>query len=245
MAPKPQPTTDQVVGELKQTIERAHALLGSLEEATPDGRRDGGAEERMRRLQERLDAAESDLSEISTRLVDTENQRGRLMNLYVATYQLHATLEIDEVTSTIAEIARDLIGAERFVLLLRDEEDGAVCSVALSHGLDGDESSAYFQDRYTGGDTAIDAGLEDGLLRTSQEPGSQAVAVVPLTVQGSVVGALVVLKLLDHKPALTPEDKDLLDLLAAHAASALLAARVYSATDRRLRTLESLVKLVQ
>ncbi len=68
---------------------------------------------------------------------------------------------------------------------------------------------------------------------------------VPLTVQGAVVGALVLLKLLDHKPALTPEDKDLLDLLAAHAASALLAARVYSTTDRRLKTLESLVKLVR
>ena len=36
-----------------------------------------------------------------------------------------------------------------------------------------------------------------------------------------------------------------LDLLAAHAASALFAARVYSNTDRKLRTLESLVQLVR
>jgi len=42
-----------------------------------------------------------------------------------------------------------------------------------------------------------------------------------------------------------PEDRDLLDLLAAHAASALLAARMYSATDRKLKTLENLVKLVR
>jgi hypothetical protein len=60
-----------------------------------------------------------------------------------------------------------------------------------------------------------------------------------------VVGALVLFKLVDHKPSLTMADKDLLDLLAAHAASALLAARVYTATDRRLRTLENLVKLLQ
>ncbi len=68
---------------------------------------------------------------------------------------------------------------------------------------------------------------------------------MPLTVQGAIVGALVVLKLFDHKPSFTAGDKDLLDLLAAHAASALFAARVYSATDRKLKTLESLVKLVR
>ncbi|MDH3744737.1 MAG: GAF domain-containing protein [Acidobacteriota bacterium] len=245
MASKPQARNEHVVNELKETISRATTLLDSLAgEARGEVSVDGD-EERIRTLQERLEVAESDLTEISTQLVEAENQRGRLMNLYVATYQLHATLEIEEVTSTIAEIARELIGAEKFVLLLRDEESSAACGVALAQGLEADERSFFGGDRYVGGDAAIDAALEDGSLRTRREPGSCAIAVVPLTVQGSVVGALAVLKLFDHKAALTPEDKDLLDLLAAHAASALLAARVYSATDRRLRTLESLVKLVQ
>jgi len=55
----------------------------------------------------------------------------------------------------------------------------------------------------------------------------------------------VILKLFDHKTMLKPEDRDLLDLIAAHAASALFAARVYSVTDRKLKTLESLVALVR
>ena len=59
------------------------------------------------------------------------------------------------------------------------------------------------------------------------------------------VGALVITKLFDHKAILRTEDRDLLDLLAAHAASALFAARVYSRTDRKLRTLENLVSLVR
>ncbi|MFL6200806.1 MAG: hypothetical protein ACJ76J_16660, partial [Thermoanaerobaculia bacterium] len=63
--------------------------------------------------------------------------------------------------------------------------------------------------------------------------------------QESNVGALVLLKLLDHKPSLRADDRDILDLLAAHAASALFAARVYAQTDRKLRTLESLVKLAR
>ena len=68
---------------------------------------------------------------------------------------------------------------------------------------------------------------------------------VPLSVQGAVVGALVIHKLFEHKAMLRADDRDLLDLLAAHAASALFAARVYSATDRKLKTLESLIQLVK
>ena len=74
---------------------------------------------------------------------------------------------------------------------------------------------------------------------------SQALAAVPLRVQNDIVGALVVLKLLDHKPILRAEDRDLLDLLSAHAASALFAARLFATKDRKLRTLESLVKLAR
>ena len=56
---------------------------------------------------------------------------------------------------------------------------------------------------------------------------------------------MVILRLLDHKATLLSEDRDMLDLLAAHAASALFAARVYSKTDRKLRTLQSLVNLIR
>lgn len=239
--------TAEVVGELKAALERAANLLGSLEDEDESSSGAGEeAEAEISELKERLEATEADLSELSTRLVDTENQRGRLMNLYVATYQLHATLDIQEVTSTIAEIARELLGAEKFALLLRADAEGeSVCDMPMTSGDDVEEVLASSDGRYGGGDPAIDATLADGLLRMEKVPGSQAIAVVPLTVQGAVVGTLVLLKLLDHKPALTSEDKDLLDLLAAHAASALLAARVYSTTDRRLKTLESLVKLVR
>jgi GAF domain-containing protein len=69
-------------------------------------------------------------------------------------------------------------------------------------------------------------------------------AVVPLRVQDVTVGALVILKLLAHKLDFVKEDHDLLDLLGAHAASAVFASRVYSKTARKLRTLESLIRLV-
>ena len=237
----------RVVAELRAALERATDLLHHLQHAAPAPRPQTGetpADGQIAELKRRLDDAETDLSEVSDRLVETENQRGKLMNLYVATYQLHATLDQSEVTATIAEIARDLLGAERFALLLREEE-GSACEVLYAEGFDPEDLEHYSGGRYGGGDPLVDETLTDGILRLGEAEGSETLAVVPLRVQGTVVGALVVLKLFDHKASLTADDRDLLDLLAAHAASALFAARVYSRTDRKLRTLESLVKLVQ
>lgn len=237
--------SDSLVTELQTALERASELIHTLQQSArgtpPD--KDPGAE-KLSRLKERLAAAEAELSELSDRLVETEHQRGRLMNLYVATYQLHATLDLDEVKATIGEIARDLLGAERFLLLIKEGDQGE-CEVALQVGLDQVSGNLYANGRYTGGDLLVDQTLADGILRMGEPTSSQALAVVPLTVQGLTVGAIVILKLLSHKPSLTAEDRDLLDLLAAHAASALFAARVYSTTDRKLRTLESLLELVR
>ena len=71
------------------------------------------------------------------------------------------------------------------------------------------------------------------------------VAVVPLSVQGGVEGALVILQLLRHKPTFRADDRELLDLLGAHAASALVGARIFQETRRKLRTLEGLVQLLR
>jgi GAF domain-containing protein len=91
----------------------------------------------------------------------------------------------------------------------------------------------------------IDASLSDGILRFGPVDGSSALVVVPLRVQDITVGALVITKLFAHKKKLNEEDRELLDLLGAHAASALFASRVYSRAARKLRTLENLIQLVK
>ena len=233
------PRLTTALDELRLTLDRAAELAKQIESQPKPGSPETAAE-----LQSRLADVESDRLELSARLADYEHQVGRLMNLYVATYQLHATLDPAEVQSTIAEIAINLLGAERFVLLFW-KENATQCEIALSQGLAQDTSGQYGGGVYAGGDAMVDATLSDGVLRMGPLDGSDAVAAVPLTVQGTTVGALVLLRLFPHKAALKLEDRDLLDLIAAHAASALFAARVYSATDRKLKTLESLVKLVR
>ena len=250
-----------LVVQLRTTLDRAAELvrvlesnLSALSAAGTGGPRT--AAERVVELESRLHAAEADVKELADRLVDSEHQAGRLMNLYVATYQLHASLDPEEVQQTIAEIAINLLGARRFALLLRRDE-GVPCEVALTEGID-DGDPVYGGGSYRGGVEMVDATLEDGILRVARGGGAgpagaagtaraegEVLAAVPLRVMDTIVGALVVLELLDHKPLLGTEDRDLLDLLSAHAASALFAARLYSAKDRRLRSLESLVRLAR
>lgn len=236
-----------LVSELRSTLERAGELIRVVESNLrgSEGNEGASADERIAELERRLSTAESDVKELASRLVDSEHQGGRLMNLYVATYQLHATLEPAEVQATIAEIAINLLGADQFVLLLRRDE-GEGYEIALREGsYDGGVVSFYDGESYQGGDPMVDQTLRDGVLRLGPTAESQALAAVPLRVQNDIVGALVVLKLLDHKPILRAEDRDLLDLLSAHAASAMFAARLFATKDRKLRTLESLVKLAR
>jgi len=235
----------EALHQLQTLLERARDLAGELKESLPPpgvAREEPNAN--LAELQHRLADVESDRTGLSQNLAEQEQQTSRLMNLYVATYQLHATLDPAEVQSTIAEIAINLLGAERFALLFW-KGDASECEISLGQGLQDDPSGHYAGNRYSGGDSALDATLTDGVLRIAPLEGSTALATVPLTVQGTTVGALVILKLFDHKPSLRPEDRELLDLLAAHAASALFAARVYSNTDRKLKTLENLVNLLR
>lgn len=235
----------ELLDQLRATLDRATELVRVIEHDLDAAGSPGlGSEaERTKDLEARLSAAEADVKELAARLVDSEHQAGRLMNLYVATYQLHATLHPSEVQQTIAEIAINLLGAERFVLLLKEEDDPGRCEIALGESLE--EEAFYAGGDYAGGDPMVDEALQDGVLRLGPYDGSKALAAVPLRVHDAVVGALVILKLFDHKPMLRGEDRDLLDLLSAHAASALFAARLYAAKDRKLRSLESLVKLAR
>jgi len=234
----------ELVRHLRDTLDRAASLAGALSDAlariSPQQ-----PQESEPAFQERLRAAETDAHDLASRLVESENQLGRLMNLYVATYQLHAVPDPAQVRATIADISVNLLGAQQFVLLLRRDESGEH-EVALREGIkDPGQFPLYAGETYVSGDPQVDATLIDGSLKLGPFADSPALAVVPLKFQQEVLGVLVLLKLFDHRPPLRADDRELLDLLSAHAASALLAARLFAAKDRRLKTLESLIRLAR
>ena len=99
-------------------------MQGRSPEKTPPitDREAGGVSDENDQLKSRLAEAESDLQETTDRMVEVEHQRGRLMGLYVATCELHETLDLEEVKRTVGEIAVELLGADSFALLLRQGE---------------------------------------------------------------------------------------------------------------------------
>lgn len=192
----------------------------------------------------REDSARQMRDLLADRLAEAERQASRLMKLYVVTYQLHSTLEIEEVQIAIGEIAVDLLGAGRFMLLTGREPPGRY-RIVLKRGLGRDVPEQFSGPWYHGGDPAIDQALTDGRLALHPSEESAAKAVIPLTIQDTMVGALVVLDLIGRRAGPLDQDRKLLRLLAAHAASALWVAKVYSEINRKLHTLESLLSLVR
>jgi GAF domain-containing protein len=240
-------SSEPLVDQLRDAVGRASELVARLSTtlaAAARGEVEAAPPPAADRLERELDEARVDMQEISVRLVDTEHQLDRLMSLYVATYQLHAFLDPRQVSSAIADIAVNLLGAERFALLLLKEE-GKDYEIAFSQGTSDELTPGFAGDTYSGGDTLADDALKLGSLKLGPTAQSKTIAAVPLKIQDQIVGALVVLKLFDHKPVLRADDRDLLDLLSAHAASALFAARLFAAKDRKLRTLESLIRLAR
>ena len=190
-------------------------------------------------LTTRIESLQKNAEEMERLLVQTERQAAQLANLYVATYQLHASLDPREINSAIADIAVNLLGAERFRLLLRAE------SGRMAFALGGEAHAGAAPVEYGGGDELVDACLGDRVLRFGPTPGSSALVVVPLSSHGELVGVLAIDALFQQKASLSPDDRELLDLVGAHAASALLAARAYQAARRKLDTFEGLLGLLR
>ncbi len=154
--------------------------------------------------------------------VDVEQQSSNLANLYVASYRIHGSLEREDVLTTMREIIINIIGSEEFVVLQRRGNDGAL-EVATSFGLDAaryagtSARAGRIGDAMSSGETYV-ASAED----VERDAGDERMrACVPLKVAGSVIGAVVIVSLLPHKPNLEAIDHELFDLLATHAATAL------------------------
>jgi hypothetical protein len=216
------------LGRTARLLEEA-ALL--VRRATAD------AAQRDTELGRRTAELEQSMREMEQLLARTERQAAQLANLYVATYQLHASLETADVRAAVADIAVNLLGAEEFAVWIRDDE-GRLARAPES-GTHCERGGAVTT--YAGGDSLLDACLAEPRPQFGPRAGSTAALALPFTAQGEVVGVLVVHRFLAHKAGLSAEDHELLDLMGAHAASALLAARAFGVNQRKLQAYEGLL----
>jgi hypothetical protein len=230
----------QPVGELALLLRRSSVLVDQIRQEHSESLR--RAQEEQGRLRSELEASRSETDSLAEMMTKLERRSTQLTRLYVATFQLYLGRTPDQVYETIAEITTDILGAERYALLMRDG-DGPSYRIVLRHGIDPDSDGAFGGDFYAGGNEEVDDALTSGRRWVQTTPGG-LVAVVPLQVDETILGALVIVDLLEHKPRLEDSDSEVLDLLGAHAASALLSSMNLSIAARKLQTMTSLFRLV-
>lgn len=172
-------------------------------------------------LQQRLAEIQDETRHFARQFVEVERQNSNLANLYVASYQLHGTLERERVLGVIQEILSNLVGTEETAVFELDQEDGSLRLVS-SNGIDRDAFA-----RVVLGEGLIGRSAASGETWIAGDGGAAGVpeqrltACVPLKLEDRVTGAIATFRLLPQKSGLDDCDRELFGLLATHAAMAL------------------------
>jgi len=193
-------------------------------------------------VRERLDQVEQENSDFAQRYVEVEEENNNLANLYVASYQLHSTLDLDEVLKIIMEIVINLVGAEVFAVYVLDDDAEELAPVAA----EGLELARFPKVRLGSGilGKAVASSEATCWNTTSSRDLTQPIVCVPLSVQDRPIGAIAIYSLLQQKDGFSPLDHELFNMLGGHAATALFAARLYSQSERKLNTIQGFIDLL-
>ena len=222
----------------------------SAEEVDDESQLASVCQERDRLKQElddfrkRLQGLEKENTEFAEKYLQVEKESSNLASLYVASYQLHSSLDYDVVLQRINEILINLIGAERFAIYLYDPKTNAFTLVS-GEGVEERKGS-----KIPLADNFLSRIARSGELYLAQDVSSagdddRPIAALPLVAQDELLGLLVIYKLLIQKDSFEPIDHELFDLLAGHAAIAVRAAQMHARSERKAATLEGFLQMLK
>lgn len=180
--------------------------------------------------------AEMQSTRYGARFHEMEEELSKLANVYVASYQLHSTLNLQSVVKHLKELLQQLVGAQRYAVFMADPARKYLLLVASENiderkfarvSLGGDDTSVAERVFLTG-----KAQITEGPLAKCNE--RSPAAVLPMHFDDRVVGVIVIHTVFPQKPAFGAVDFELFKMLGAHAASALAGALLYAAADAKL-----------
>lgn len=190
----------------------------------------------------RLHQVEEENQQFAERYLEIEEENNNLANLYVASYQLHSTLDLDEVVQIIVEIVINLVGAEVFAVYLLDGNSGEL-GVAAYEGADPEQFPSCAEGKGVLG-KALESS-EPTCWDPTQTPNlDRPIVCIPLVVQDRPIGLISIFGLLQQKNGFSALDHELFTVLGGHAATALFAARLYSQSERKLNTIQGFIDLL-
>lgn len=226
----------QIAGELVQEIEATRRRLQELENDNARLRMQLKSDAAIRELIGKIEALEAEREALTSRSEEVERQAqseiaravaveselSNLASLYVASSQLHASLDPRDVIQTMGQLLLQFIGAGAYAIY--SVEGDRLVPVA-SEGLATDRLKA----ERVGEGMVGSSFLASDVVRTSAGTKGGPIATVPLRLGDQAIGAVAVFELLEQKRELLDADFDLLRMLATQGATALAGARLYAA----------------
>ena len=202
-------------------------------------------EEEKTKIAARFQEVEKENADFANRYIEIEQENNVLANLYIATYQLHSTLDLNEVLRVIIEIVINLVGAEQFGLVLLDERSHELRAVATEGISKNDIPPVRLGEGIIG--TVAKTG-EDYFTKDINAPARIdplfPMVCIPLKIKERVIGVLVIYRLLQQKDAFTTLDFELFNMLAGHSATAIFSSKLYTESERKLSTIQGFIDLL-
>jgi len=249
---------EEFTKDLIKENERLRFRIAQLEEAI----RNTGNEEKIQLYEERIKILDREINSLTERYrkveeenkdfvskyLEVETENNNLANLYVASYQLHSTLDFNEVLRIVMEIIINLIGAEQFTIFLMDEKTNELVPVA-AEGLSLGELPKLKLGEGTIGGVAKEGEsyfAENTGEHTGQGPDfTKPFVCIPLKIKEHVIGVISIYSLFTQKKAFSNIDYELFGLLAGHAATAIFSSKLYTQSERKLTTIQSFLDLLK
>ncbi len=188
-------------------------------------------------------AMEEENREFAERYIQVERQNSDLISMYVASYQLHATLNYEEVIKTVKDITINMMGGESFAVYLIDNANKQLIQIAEEGMEELDIPTPRLDDEII---EQVFHSNSAKLVENKAEysDGTEPIAYLPLTLGEEPFGIIIIYKLLIQKEGFKELDYELIELLGKHAASAIYSAKIHTLSERKKNTLEGFIKLI-
>jgi hypothetical protein len=255
----------QFTEELLKENERLREKMSEIETENRRLRTHLASDEAIRDLLRKIEDLESEKLELVNRSVraeavkenygaqysEVEVELAHFANLYVATTQLHAARSVRGVLRALKEMLAQLLGAAAFAVYFASD-DGSELIAITSEGVEAAEVArlplgkgpagrafASGEVIYASGQRGEGPSSRDLTKASIEDP----VAVIPLQIDGRVIGVIAIFGTLPQKTEFVHIDLELFKLLGAQAAPALVNARLFTDAGRKVPGIQAFLDL--
>jgi hypothetical protein len=195
-------------------------------------------EDEKNRLRLHIQSAAKKTEDFADRYHEVEKELDSMANLYVALYQLHATLSPQEVLGVIEQLLAQFIGAGSFVIYLRRDDERGKCLVPV-HAYHFEEAAGTRIEWNEGPIGEAAATQTHSVTDPKSIKPKTPLACIPMVLGEETIGVIAIWAFFDQKDEFVDIDFEFFKLLAIHSASAIVGSGLMARASDIKTSLES------